>query len=35
MFPVCMKDLTFIHLGNQTQDNDLVLAKTKIYNSFQ
>ncbi len=24
MFPVCMKDLTFIHLGNQTQDDDLV-----------
>ncbi|CAF0905105.1 unnamed protein product [Adineta ricciae] len=24
MFPVCMKDLTFIHLGNQTQDNDLI-----------
>ena len=25
MFPVCMKDLTFIHLGNQTQDNGLVI----------
>jgi len=24
MFPVCMKDLTFIHLGNQTKDDDLV-----------
>ncbi|CAF1239509.1 unnamed protein product [Rotaria sordida] len=24
MFPVCMKDLTFIHLGNQTKDNGLV-----------
>ncbi|CAF3890446.1 unnamed protein product [Adineta steineri] len=24
MFPVCMKDLTFIHLGNQTQDNNLI-----------
>ncbi|CAF4988147.1 unnamed protein product, partial [Rotaria sp. Silwood1] len=24
MFPVCMKDLTFIHLGNQTQDDGLI-----------
>ncbi|CAF1113865.1 unnamed protein product [Rotaria sordida] len=24
MFPVCMKDLTFIHLGNPTQDDGLI-----------
>ncbi|CAF4253997.1 unnamed protein product, partial [Rotaria magnacalcarata] len=24
MFPVCMKDLTFIHLGNQTHDDNLI-----------
>ncbi|CAF1169998.1 unnamed protein product [Adineta steineri] len=24
MFPVCMKDLTFIHLGNSTQDEGLI-----------
>jgi len=24
MFPVCMKDLTFIHLGNQTEDEGLI-----------
>ncbi|CAF0763684.1 unnamed protein product [Didymodactylos carnosus] len=24
MFPVCMKDLTFIHLGNQSEDDGLI-----------
>jgi hypothetical protein len=36
MFPVCMKDLTFIHLGNQTQDDDLVITRklVSVFNRF-
>lgn len=30
MFPVCMKDLTFIHLGNPTQDEGLVRYPIEI-----
>ncbi len=34
MFPVCMKDLTFIHLGNQTQDGGLVRKFSRIFNIY-
>ncbi len=34
MFPVCMKDLTFIHLGNPTQDDGLVSKQEILYQRF-
>jgi len=29
-----MKDLTFIHLGNQTQDGGLVIKFSRIFNIY-